>query len=36
MTLLGHKTDIIFRRYIQSHDERLIEAAKMLAENRKP
>jgi integrase len=35
MALLGHKTDIMFRRYIQSHDERLIEAAKMLAESRK-
>ena len=26
MTLLGHKTDIMFRRYIQRPDERLIEA----------
>jgi integrase len=32
MTLLGHKTEIMFWRYIQSHDERLIEAAKTLAE----
>jgi integrase len=35
MTLLGHKTDIMFQRYIQSYDERLIEAAKTLAEHRK-
>jgi integrase len=34
MTLLGHKTDIMFRRYIQRHDERLVEAAKVLAEDR--
>jgi SHS2 domain-containing protein len=34
MTLLGHKTDIMFRRYIQRHDERLREAAKALAEYR--
>jgi integrase len=34
MTLLGHKTDIMFRRYIQRHDERLVEAAKVLAEYR--
>jgi hypothetical protein len=34
MTLLSHKTDIMFRRYIQRHDERLVEAAKALAENR--
>jgi hypothetical protein len=27
MSLLGHKTDIMFRRYIQKHDDRLIEAA---------
>lgn len=32
MTLLGDKTDIMFRRYIQSQDARLIEAAKTLAE----
>ena len=31
MTILGHKTDILFRIYIQRHDERLIEAAKTLA-----
>jgi integrase len=31
MTLLGHKTDIMFRKYIQRHDERLVEAAKALA-----
>jgi len=31
MTLLGHNTDIMFRRYIQKHDERLIEAAERLA-----
>jgi integrase len=35
MTLLGHKTDIMFQRYIQSYDERLIEAAKTLAQHRK-
>ena len=34
MTLLGHKTDIMFRRYIQRHDEWLVEAAKALAVNR--
>jgi hypothetical protein len=34
MTLLGHKTDVMFRRYIQRHDERLIEAAKTLAADR--
>jgi integrase len=34
MTLLGHKTDIMFRRYIQGYDERLIEAAKVLADSR--
>ncbi|MGC1812500.1 MAG: tyrosine-type recombinase/integrase [Candidatus Binataceae bacterium] len=34
MTLLGHKTDIMFRRYIQRPDERLIEAAKALADFR--
>jgi hypothetical protein len=34
MTLLGHKTDIMFRKYIQRHDERLIEAAKVLDEYR--
>jgi integrase len=34
MTLLGHKTDVMFRRYIQRHDERLVEAAKVLAERR--
>jgi integrase len=34
MILLGHKTDIMFRRYIQSHDARLIEAARTLAERR--
>lgn len=32
MTLLGHKTDMMFRRYIQRHDERLIEAATTLAD----
>lgn len=30
MQLLGHKTDIIFRKYIQKHDERLVEAAARL------
>jgi integrase len=37
MTLLGHKTDIMFRRYIQRHDERLVQvqAAQALAGNRK-
>jgi len=34
MTLLGHKTDIMFRNYIQRHDERLREAAKALAQYR--
>ena len=34
MTLLGHKTDIMFRRYIQTHDERLVEAANALAKYR--
>ncbi len=34
MTLLGHKTDIMFRRYIQTNDERLIEAANALAKHR--
>jgi integrase len=34
MTLLGHKTDIMFRRYIQTHDERLVEAANALAKHR--
>jgi integrase len=34
MTLLGHKTDIMFRRYIQTHDERLVEAANALARHR--
>lgn len=34
MTLLGHKTDIMFRKYIQRYDERLIEAAKALADHR--
>jgi len=34
MTLLGHKTDIMFRRYIQRDDERLVEAANALAEYR--
>ena len=33
MMLLRHKTDIMFRRYIQRHDERLVEAAKALAEH---
>jgi integrase len=27
MSLLGHNTDIMFRRYIQKHDDRLVEAA---------
>jgi hypothetical protein len=31
MSLLGHKTDIMFRRYIQKHDDRLVEAARRLA-----
>jgi integrase len=31
MSLLGHKTDIMFRRYIQKNDERLVEAATRLA-----
>jgi len=31
MTLLGHKTDIMFRRYIQRHDERPVQAAYALA-----
>ncbi|MGH7923342.1 MAG: tyrosine-type recombinase/integrase [Candidatus Binatus sp.] len=34
MTLLGHKTDIMFRRYIQTHDERLVDAANALAAHR--
>lgn len=34
MTLLGHKTDIMFRRYIQRHDDRLVQAAKVLDECR--
>jgi hypothetical protein len=34
MTLLGHKTDIMFRKYIQTHDERLVEAANALAKHR--
>ena len=34
MTLLGHKTDIMFRKYIQRQDERLIEAVAALAECR--
>ena len=34
MTLLGPKTDIMFRRYIQTHDERLVEAANALAKHR--
>ena len=35
MILLGHRTDIMFRRYIQRHDERLIEAANALADKAK-
>jgi integrase len=31
MSLLGHKTEIMFRRYIQKHDDRLVEAATRLA-----
>ena len=34
MTLLGHKTDIMFRRFIQTHDQRLVDAANMLAKQR--
>jgi hypothetical protein len=34
MTRLEHKTDIMFRRYIQTHDERLVEAANALAKHR--
>jgi len=34
MTLLGHKTDIMFRRYIQTGDKRLVQAANALAEHR--
>jgi hypothetical protein len=34
MTLLGHKTDIMFGKYIQRFDQRLIEAAKALADHR--
>jgi len=34
MTLLGHKTDIMFRRYIQTNDERFIEVANALAKHR--
>jgi integrase len=34
MALLGHKTDIMFRRYVQTHDRRLIEAANALARHR--
>jgi len=36
MTLLGHKTDIMFRKYIQRHDERLVQAAKALIGGRAP
>lgn len=32
MQLLGHKTDVIFRKYIQKHDERLIAAANSLTQ----
>ena len=35
MSLLGHKTDIMFRRYIQKHDDRLVEAATRLAKRPK-
>ncbi len=33
MMLPGYRTDIMFRRYIQRHDERLVEAAKALTEH---
>jgi integrase len=36
MTLLGHKTDIMFRKYIQRHDERLVQAAQALVGSRAP
>ena len=35
MSLLGHKTDIMFRRYIQKHDDRLVEAATRVAKRPK-
>ena len=35
MTLLGHKTDIMFRRYIQKHDDRLDETTTRLAKRPK-
>ena len=35
MSLLGHKTDIMFRRYIQKNDDRLVEAATRLAKRPK-
>jgi hypothetical protein len=35
MSLLGHKTDIMFRRHIQKHDDRLVEAATRLAKRPK-
>jgi hypothetical protein len=36
MTLLGHKTDIMFRKYIQRHDEQLVQAAQALVGSRAP
>ena len=35
MSLLGHKTDIMFRRYIQKNDDRLVEAATRLVKRPK-
>jgi hypothetical protein len=34
ITLLGQKTDIMFCRYIQTHDERFVDAANALAKRR--
>jgi integrase len=35
MSLLGHKTDVIFRNYIQRHNDRLVAAATQLAKRPK-
>jgi hypothetical protein len=35
MSLLGHKTDIMFRRNIQKHDDQLVQTATRLVKRPK-
>ena len=35
MSLLGHKTDLMFRRYIQKRDDRLVKTVTRLAKRPK-